>query len=129
MMKKMIKKLKSQAGESIGETLVSMLIAALALLMLAGAMSASAGVIVKSRGKLSDYYDNNEEESGVVKMLVGGTAANDGVTITDSSHAISTKSYSVTYFKNDEFGKKTVVAYKLPSFGTISDGGSDDGSE
>ena len=125
MMKKMIKKLKSQAGESIGETLVSMLIAALALLMLAGAMSASAGVIVKSRGKLSDYYDNNEEESGVVKMLVGGTAANDGVTITDSSHAISTKSYSVTYFKNDEFGKKTVVAYKLPSFGTISDDGSE----
>ena len=55
----MKKKLKSQTGESIGETLVSLLIAALALVMLAGAVSASSGVIMKGRNKLNAYYTAN----------------------------------------------------------------------
>ena len=39
-------KLNGQSGESIGETLVALLIAALALVMLAGAISASLGVVL-----------------------------------------------------------------------------------
>ena len=116
MLEKLKQKLQSRAGESIGETLVSLLIAALALVMLAGAISASSGVIMKSRDKLNDYYSANEEASGVVKMTSGGSTVTDGITIEDNTsntRAISDQSFKVTYYKNDKFGKKTVVAYEL----------------
>jgi hypothetical protein len=117
MLEKLKQKLQSRAGESIGETLVSLLIAALALVMLAGAISASSGVIMKSRDKLNDYYSANEEASGVVKMTSGGSTVTDGITIKDTiednTRAISDQSFKVTYYKNDKFGKKTVVAYEL----------------
>ena len=111
MMEKLKQNLHSQAGESIGETLVSLLIAALALVMLAGAISASSGVIMKSRDKLNDYYSANEEASGVVKMTSGGSTVTDGITIEDNAGVISKQSYSVTYYKNNEFDGRTVVAY------------------
>ena len=113
MLEKLKQKLQSRAGESIGETLVSLLIAALALVMLAGAISASSGVIMKSRDKLNDYYSANEEASGVVKMTSGGSTVTDGITIEDNTRTISDQSFKVTYYKNDKFGKKTVVAYEL----------------
>ena len=113
MLEKLKQKLQSRAGESIGETLVSLLIAALALVMLAGAISASSGVIMKSRDKLNDYYSANEEASGVVKMTSGGSTVTDVITIEDNTGAISKQSFKVTYYKNDKFGKKTVVAYEL----------------
>ena len=113
MLEKLKQKLQSRAGESIGETLVSLLIAALALVMLAGAISASSGVIMKSRDKLNDYYSANEEASGVVKMTSGGSTVKDGITIEDNTGAISNQSFKVTYYKSDKFGKKTVVAYEL----------------
>lgn len=113
MLEKLKQKLQSRAGESIGETLVSLLIAALALVMLAGAISSSSGVIVKSRTKLNDYYSANEETSGVVKMETDGSSVTKGITIKDSSSSISEQSFNVDYFKNDKFGKKTVIAYEL----------------
>ncbi len=111
MLEKLKQKLHSQSGESIGETLVALLIGVLALVMLAGAISASSGVILKSRDKLGKYYDANEAVSGVVKMTSGGTPSDAGITITDLQNSISGQSYKVTYYKNNEFGSKTVVAY------------------
>ena len=123
MMKKLKKKLNSRAGESIGETLLSLLIAALALVMLAGAISASSNVITSSRDKLEKYYTENEKDTGVVKMTSSGTAADEGIaitdTITDSEGAISEQKYDVTYYKNGEFNTKTVIAY------AVSDGDGD----
>ena len=112
MLDKLNKKIHNQAGESIGETLVALLIAALALVMLAGAISASSGVIMKGRNKLNAYYTANETDSGVVKMASGGSEVTNGITIKDSSSSISEQSYKVTYFTNDEFSSKTVIAYK-----------------
>ena len=43
-----LRKLHSKAGETIAETLVALLISALALVMLAGALSAAAKVITTS---------------------------------------------------------------------------------
>lgn len=115
MMEKLKKKLKSQSGESLAETLVSLLIAALALIMLAGAMSASSGVITRSKEKLDDYYSANEGDSGVIKMKSGGgTSADLGITITDSEavYKIANQSFKITYYENDEFSKTPVIAYK-----------------
>ena len=48
MKKSIWKKLKSAAGETIGETLVALLISSLALMMLAGAVSAATRMITRS---------------------------------------------------------------------------------
>ena len=109
-MEKIRKKLKNQAGESLAETLVSLLIAALALVMLAGAISSASGVIIKSRDKLDKYYSANEENDGVVRMASGGTPGS--MKMTDSSGVVQDKTINIIYFKNDEFAKTPVVAYK-----------------
>lgn len=57
-MKKMLKKLRSTAGESIGETLIALLISALALVMLAGAVSSASNIITRSNDAMNDYYTN-----------------------------------------------------------------------
>ena len=58
MKKRIMAKLRSQAGESIAETLVATLIAALALLMLAGAVSSASNIITRSNDAMNDYYTN-----------------------------------------------------------------------
>ena len=55
-------KLRSRAGESIGETLIAMLVSALALLMLAGAVSSAANIVKKSNEAMSEVYSKTEGE-------------------------------------------------------------------
>ncbi|MBR2528032.1 MAG: hypothetical protein IKE58_06155 [Blautia sp.] len=109
----MKKKLNSQAGETIAETLISLLIAALALVMLAAAMSTSSGIIVRSREKLDEYYSANEEDSGVVIKKIGAGIGTGDIIVTDSSSVIKEQNYPITYFKNDQFSKKPVIAYEM----------------
>ena len=109
---KILNRINSQVGESISETLISLLIAALALVMLAGAISSASGVILKSKDKLDKYYSANEKSDGVVKMTGGSSVVSDGITITDTSNSISPQSFQITYYKNDEFSSKPVVAYQ-----------------
>ena len=48
-MKKIAKKLRSQAGESIAETLVAVLVIAVALTMLAAMITATANMVKKAK--------------------------------------------------------------------------------
>ena len=105
------KKLKSQAGETLTETLVALLIAALALTMLAGAIASSFGVIQRGREKLDQYYTANEAADGVVKMSGDGTAGK--VTLTDAENQLSHGDINVSYYTNDKFNNMPVVAYKI----------------
>ena len=109
-MKKLIKKIKSQTGESISETLVALLISSLALVMLAGAISSSSGLITKSRDKLDKYYSANED---MIKIKSETTVARKGITITDKANTIEQKQYDVSYYANKEFGKTPVIVYEL----------------
>ena len=59
MKSRVTQKMTSQTGESIGETLVATLIAALALLMLAGAVSSAAKMVNGSKAAVTDYYNSN----------------------------------------------------------------------
>ena len=106
---KLGKKLNSQKGESLTETLVALLISAVALVMLAGAITAAGHVVTRSKDKLDAYYLNNED---LVKRNAGGniTTSTGNMTITGSD--ISIPSYAVTFYNNGEFGKYPVVAYK-----------------
>lgn len=59
--KRITAKLKGNAGESLAEVLISLLIAALALTMLASVISTSARIITKSKATMKDYYDASDE--------------------------------------------------------------------
>ena len=58
---KIMNKLGSSSGESISETLVALLISALALVMLAGVIATSSRIVRKSRESMESYYDNCNE--------------------------------------------------------------------
>ena len=108
-----ITKRRAQAGETIAETLVALLISALALTMLAGSITSSAKLVQKSRDKLDAYYTSNEED-GVITMKSGGSAGT--VTIkeetTDVSNKLSDQTIGITYYINDEFTKTPVISYQ-----------------
>lgn len=107
-----VQKFCSSKGESIGETLVALLISTLALTMLAGAITTTSNIVKKSREHLGQYYQRNEAEAGVVKMSVENDSKKIKITITESGGLNISK--DVYYYQNDVFGsKKTVTSYKL----------------
>jgi len=63
MLKRTMKKLRSCAGESIGETLIALLISALALLMLAGAVSSASKIVTRNKAAMEKYFGTDEEMS------------------------------------------------------------------
>ena len=105
---KITNKLSSSSGESIAETMVALLIAALAILMLAGAMMTASNIVTRSRNKLNEYYDKTED---VIKDVTNpGKTANGTVTISKSDASFSI-SPSVRYKKNDKFSQTPVAVY------------------
>ncbi len=113
--KKALRKLKNNSGESLAETLISLLIAAVALVMLAATIAASAGIISKGRNKLNDYYSENEKSAGIVKMTDSGeeTGATETVVISaDGENDYLSESVKVEYYKNTEIGMTPVISYK-----------------
>ena len=112
MNNKMISKLCSQAGETISETLVALLIASLALMMLAGAVSSAANMITGSNAKMTEYYEKDN------RLAVHDTAIADGeisITITCDDDTTLTQTTNpeepYKYYLNDAFGSTAVVSY------------------
>ena len=106
-------KLRSNAGETIGETLIALLISALALVMLAGAISSTANMITASDRQMGKYYDG--DDNLVKQTTPGGDPLT--VTLTGKIGTIKTieiHTSKIRWYKNDAFANKPVVAYKLP---------------
>ena len=102
-------RLRSQVGESIGETLVSLLVAALALTMLAGAVTTAGNVVTRSRNKLNSYYSG---ANSVAQM--SGDSTSGRVTITGDSSTYKGEAYNITIYSNSEqFGGIQVETYEL----------------
>ena len=103
------KKLKSRGGESLTEVLVSVLISAVALTMLASMISASTGMVKQSREKLDDYYTNN---NGLVNGLVTrtGTSVSGFAEFSNESGTVLVYD-QVSYLENDESIGHAVIAY------------------
>ncbi len=106
-MKKMIKKLKAQAGESIAEVLIALLISSVALVMLASMISSTQSMVSKSKTKMSAYYQaNNALET------CSGTSASASVSMTGGAAVITAPIPNVLLYTNSEFGNNnTVYAY------------------
>ena len=105
-------KLSSRAGETISETLISMLIASLALVMLAGAVSSASAIITKSKDKLGDYYRENEK---LVAVAPSASPSSPTIVIKEiaphSEDKLRDQSVQVVYVENRTFSNKTVVSY------------------
>ena len=92
-----MKKLRANRGETLAETLMAALVSALALVMLAGAMSAARTTILKSEEKMSAYY-------GADAAMVGRSG--DGVEI-----SVEIKSEDPTASVTQTFGDGDVLLY------------------
>lgn len=112
-MNKLFAKLNSRTGETIAETLVALLISALALIMLAGAISTTSRIVTESENKMQEYYTANNglaEPSGKDGSLTILTIADNegkGVILFGTTSDIN-----IAYSKNDVFSGHPVVAYK-----------------
>ena len=110
-------KLRSRSGESISETLVALVISSLALVMLAGAISAASNMVTKTRVKLEKYYAANE----YVAKQTGEIASNDPdkaltsktITIKDGNSIVIFEKSNVPVYINKVFNDQ-VAAYKIP---------------
>ena len=114
MKDRVLKIMHSQAGESIAETLIALLVASLALVMLAGAISSGAAAVQKGRDKLKNYYDNTEyivnHAGGDGTDKVGNDTTE--ITITDNTGLVTIPKISVSYYYNKTFAKTPVITYK-----------------
>ena len=115
------KKLASQAGESIGETLVALLISALALVMLAGAVSAGMRVVTNSKDKMDEYYKVNNAvvaratTAPTVKGTVASGFSRNTLTVTINKLLPSGTIPPANYWKNETLSGVPVVVYSLPT--------------
>ena len=102
-MKKLYRKLKSSAGETISEVLIALLISSLGLVMLAGMITAASNAVTTSRKTLETYYkDSASEEGSLIVMLQE-----------DSSSGVSdaASSYTLRYVEKKLSGKDIVCYY------------------
>ncbi|MBR0399948.1 MAG: hypothetical protein IJH95_03930 [Mogibacterium sp.] len=106
-------KIHSKSGESISETLVALLISALALVMLAGAVGASSRIVTNSRNRINEYYDANQNSDGIVMMSGSGNTG--ALTVTDITDKNNQKQLvvnkSVKCYINDSL-RKPVISFK-----------------
>lgn len=120
-MDKLKRKLRSRAGESLAEVLVSTLIAVLALMILAGLISSTNKMVVRSKKLTEDYVTAanlmaEQSSSGATAELtfyVDGTAGETAVKLTDGSE--DDKKIDVTCYTNSTIGGIPVTAYKKGS--------------
>ena len=100
-----LKKLLSCDGESIGETLVALLISSLALLMLAGAITAATRVVTQSNTKMSDYY---EADNALAQHTTGVRST---INISELNNKVPVQEYHVNSYSNNTFGRNVIYAY------------------
>ena len=116
-------KIREQSGETIGETLVALLIASLALVMLAGAISSGAKIILKSKAKMDNYYVKNNAISSMSQpsppSVIPVFKENDSGT---SVPLTKNGDEKVSVYVNDEFNSIKVISYMMSE--TAPGGGS-----
>lgn len=106
MRKQIIAKLRGCSGETIGETLVALLIAALALMMMAGAIQSSYNAVERGRDALDKYYAASE-----LLANPSGGLTDDNDVVSNGVVTIGDKECVVTYYVNKKIGSTPVIAY------------------
>ena len=121
MTNRTLKKISSQAGETIGETLVALLISALALVMLAGAVSAAMRVVTSSKAHIDAYYQVNNAvvARATSAPTVNGTEASGfgtGTLNISVSNLLPAETIAPqAYWKNTQLSGVSVIVYAKPT--------------
>ncbi len=111
------KKLKGNAGESIAEVLIALLITALALTMLASVITTAAKTITKSKKQMDAYYTANEwlsvhsstdNKTWTVRVVEGKSVDESGEAINLTG---AVESITVKYGVNEVVEEMPVVAF------------------
>lgn len=104
-------RIRSKAGETIAETLVAILIAALALVMLAGSITAAKNIIQNNRTAFNTYYAQNE-----ILMKQSESTGSTTIALKETGETGNLFSLSVDTFTNSSLGD-TVTAYRIKNNG------------
>lgn len=114
MLHRMKRRLRSRNGESIAETLIAVMIAALALALLAGMIATGTRLVKRSRESTALYAaaqntlaEQSGGESGTVKVSMKLSDSYPG-----SIEQADDGSFDVSYYAATVAGK-TVVSYKV----------------
>ncbi len=111
-MERVINKIRNCSGETIGETLVALLIGALALTMLAGAVASGARIIIRSREKMTEYYSNNNKITTEDTSVATGPLT---VSLKEGSNTVYLKEdkndVTVLSYTNSTFERNHVISY------------------
>ena len=99
------RKLLDRRGDSIGEVLVSLLISAVALVMLASMIAASTSLIMSSREKPEAYY---QENNNLTRFVDGASVSTGKLVYTAGSDTVEIPS---VHYRSNALGGKTIVAY------------------
>ena len=103
-------KLRDKSGESIAETLVAVLIAAFALLMLAGTVNTSTNLVLKSQKILSDSKDGYYVKNNAMEKR---DESSKEITITITGEAVEPMTEKANLYKNDKFGNNQIFVYDI----------------
>ena len=109
-----IRKINSQKGESIAETLIALMISVFGITLLAVMIQASSRLILSSNEKIEKYVENEVvyiEKSNFEGSPVGEVSLTDS----DDNPVRLTKDsspYIDIYYFEKELGNKKIVAYK-----------------
>ena len=118
-MEKLVKKLKSQVGESLGETLIALLISVLGITLLAMMIQTSSNLIKKGNEQFIGYIEKDialvEQDTNTLNGTVQITSATDATKYyyidKNTTTAGASAEYNVNYFKNEANNIK-VISYK-----------------
>ena len=117
-MSKILKKLRSKKGESIGEVLVALLISSLGLTLLAGMITSAKSVLDRSKTKMDSYNGNiatlvkhtsDIRFTGDVSIKV----KEQGGEYKTWDFTVDTSAANVNYYVTSDFQSTPVVAYSV----------------
>ena len=109
-MSEILRKIRDNRGESIAETLVALLVAALGLLLLASAINSTSRIITTSNKKIKEY---NDGELIVVQQNVGLDTATGTITFNNERLSYDNKDIyiNINVFINDVISENEVVSF------------------
>ena len=112
MKNKLIRKIKSRAGESLAEVLIAVLIIAVSAMLLAGMISSTLSIVTRSEAAYEEYYQENEK----LETFSGSTPSTVTVKLTvndGSGGTYNIDDISVNCAKNERLSSHTVVSYMV----------------
>ncbi len=118
MKTRIMKKLRSKAGESIAEVMIAILVIAVASVLLAGMITGTNHMVTTSKIKMDEYYEANTalETFTVPEGSSHAVSSEGNVTISVEASdftSFAIPAVSVEYVENTTFAGKPVIAYRM----------------